>query len=696
MSRICCTPYTAVLLVLALALTTIGCSAGDQTPTRATVSQAPATPPVAQEQSASAESETTEQAQTREAAESLRERLSDSEIAFRENALIDLASTRKATVLDQYLANPFPSPDASVANDRCWGRVGFALAAYKRRSQLARADDYMRSLREEFTLSRSGPADAWSCYFAMPLLWRIYLDPQIKAELPDDVRDDLLALMHEFIVSRSEVATANASTWDVVMSENHDAIQKSSYLLAARALMEAGAPYGPTLILADGNNVTEHYDAWSDYWQRYFRERALEGIGCEVASPIYSKYSLGAYYGVRDFARTAALKERADSFVTLYWADVAQDFLPTIGTRGGASTRIYKNAYLTNGSRQTTHAWSYLYGWHETPRSSAHPMTLVAAASTYTPPALVREQARDRTAPYLYASRRCGRGGMELVNDEPLYLVRFDGGRGSHLLRTSYVTQAYVIGAITFAPNEPYNKLVGQNRAMGVSFASHENDRIVIHGRGLDSDSTTGYNEITGHVTQDVLVVARDPKGKRTAGVRIFIPNGDLWDRRVEYGGWLFTQTDDAYVGIRISKDGYHVGDDPNGHMLDLENSWVPIVIQLGQASEYESFEHFQSSVASNFYETTTTAIEVTKSELTTDSYAQAHTRIRYRSESGDLIKIYSHNRKRPRVNGTPVNLLPTQTYASPFINSNYGDDSVDLHHPIYGTLSLNFEADDS
>lgn len=617
--------------------------------------------------------------------------LTHEERVTREAELAAFVSERKIELLDAYLESPFPSPDASNADDRCWGRAGFALAAYTRGRELARADEYIRDIHSSSGFASTGAADDSPCYFAMPLLLRIYFGASAAAHLTDETRALLLDLMLDFVFARSKVDVAEGSTWLVVMSENHDAIQKAAYLLASRALVEAETPYGPDFVLGDGRTAAQHYAAWQRFWREYFRERAGEGIGCEIASPVYAKHALASYYGVLDFGGGEALTSIANSFLTLYWSDVAQDFLPGSGVRGGAETRTYKNGYLTQGTRQSVRPWAYLYDWHDTPNASTHPLTLVAAASPYLPPALVHAQATDKDTPYLYASRRCGRGGMTRVDGEPLYRISFDHGRGSHILRTSFVTADYVIGALSFDPDEPYNNLAGQNRTMGVSFGSDVNDRIVIHGRGLDKNGTIGYDEITGVVAENVLAVSRDPEFRRSSGVRIFISKGQLWDERVEYAGWFFTRTDAAYVAIRMSEAGYVVHGDPNGKMLDQVDSWTPIIVQMGQARDYASFGAFQASVVANGYVIKRSAAVVTKSGLTSDDFATVTSRIDYRSEAGAVLTTYSHNQRLPKRDGKPIDLLPNHTYSSPWLESEYGSDRVRLSHPLFGALELDF-----
>ena len=615
-------------------------------------------------------------------------------IVLEQEAVTQRADERKRQTFARYLEAPFPSPESEDPATRCWGYAGFALAAYRSGHQVELADRYLREIDLELGVTADGAADASPCYFALPLLARIHFDPAAAPQLTEEIREILLRLMHRYVSTRSRVDTAEASSWHIAMSENHDAIQKGLFLLASRALKEAPAPYGPGLEFADGRSVAEHHAAWVAFWLRYFADRAREGVGCEIASPIYAKHTLASYLGVRDFSGDAALTRRSEDFLQLYWSDVAQDFLPGVGIRAGARTRVYKDAYLKLGTRQSTREASYLYGWHDEAPGSIHPLTLAMAASDFVPLALIRAQATRKHTGYMYRSRRCGRGQVTRIDDEPHYRMQFDGGRGSHLVRTSYLTDAYALGALTFHPNEPYNALVGQNRSMGVQFTSHPNDRISIHGIGRDREGTVGYDEITGVAAEDVLVIARDPENRRSAGIRIFVSAGTLWDSRETVGPWWFSRTEAAYLAIRIPDGGFEVVEEQHGYMLEPRDSWTPIVVQLGQPEADGSFELFQHTVLDDRYVRWNEERTITKSSLSSDDYERLASSVYYRSLRGDVLAVWSHNARVPRINGVAVDLLPDLTYDSPYLASRYRSDLVSLYHPDFGLRELDFGSD--
>ena len=603
----------------------------------------------------------------------------------------DLIALRKQQVLEAYLDSPSPSPNSNNPYDRCWVRAAYSLAAFKSGSGTALAEQYIREIRSEFRFSDDATLGDPPCYFAIPLIWRNYLDPESHARLSEANREDLLEIMWSFVYSRSKVADAQGSVWVITMSENHDALQKSAYLLASRALMEAGYPYGPDTLLADGEDLETHYLTWLDYWYEYFKERALEGISNEVASPTYEKYTLSAYYGVRDFAGDTALESRATDFLALYWADVAQDFLPGANVRGGAATRAYKNAYLTRGSRQSTRDWLYIYQWHDEFSGRPHPMTLIAASSPYNPPDIVRYQATSRDRSHIYTSRRYGMGTSTYIDGLLSYPIRFDGEHGSRILRITHVTKDYALGAMSYSSSHSYNGLTGQNRSMGVQFASGPDDLIVIHGRGLDDNGRIGFNEINGLVSEGVLVVARDPSVTRSGATRVFISNGALWNNRVVRNGWFFTRAGDAYCAIRMPDAGYAVRSVGEGKMLDQIDSWTPIVVQMGQARHYAGFQAFQDSVLQNELAVERENRPITKGTLSSDRYALIQSELSYRTEAGDALVVHSHGRTSSTINEIPLDLAPSKTYSSPYLSNVYGSDTIELSHPLFETLLLDY-----
>jgi hypothetical protein len=584
-------------------------------------------------------------------------------------------SGRRAELLSAAVADPWPAPNDPDPATRCWGRVAFALAAYAQNREIRAADAWVRAIRSDDPFPEEPQATTFPCALAVQLLWRPYLDAAMRARMSPEAQEDVRALMWSFVRRRSRLAVARGDLWRIEHSENIDAIQKASHLLALEALAAAPA-WGPDRPLDDGHSIAEHAAAWRDWWMGYFRERAREGINLEVASPTYAKYTLSAYFNVLDFASDPALRARAADFLTLYFADVAQDFLAPAGIRGLASTRVYKDKALTRSRNESLRQWLWVYGWHDLPIDRAHPMILTAATSAWEPPAIVRAQATDRAGSYSYVSRRPGRGLDLVVDGMTTYPVQVEGG--SHELRTMYVTPDYVLGMLSFGEGEPHNALAGQNRAVGVAFASHPEARLAVYGAGTAQSGRTGYREINGIAARGAALVARDPKASQSLGTRVFLPAGELWDNRDEVAGWLFSRAGNTYLGIRVALGGYLALAVPDGQVLELEIPDSPLLIQMGRAADYASYEAFRSSVLANAFQLLPAPVAW----------------VRYESEAGDVLEYRGASPTLPGlalVNGEPLDLNPPNTYASPFLSGLHGSDVVELSHPHHPALRLDF-----
>ena len=70
-------------------------------------------------------------------------------------------------------------------------------------------------------------------------------------------------------------------------SENHDMLRKGSYLLSAQVLVGAGR--GQELVPGDNVTVAKHLESWEDWFVRYFRFHARQGLQVEISSPGYNE-----------------------------------------------------------------------------------------------------------------------------------------------------------------------------------------------------------------------------------------------------------------------------------------------------------------------------------------------------------------------------------------------------------------------
>jgi methionine-rich copper-binding protein CopC len=566
---------------------------------------------------------------------------------------------RFTRMMQNNITNPYPSTTSAA------GMASYALAAFHLGTDLVTANNYISQFHNDYPVPDSDTI-GFDSYFWLHLIWRIYHDPVMNARLTTQARIDIQEMMWNFIRTRSRTSDAVGDTWVYHDSENHDAMQKSSFLLCAEALKDAPG-YGSSMALADGQTLVQHATAWSGYFQRYFTARAGEGINAEIASPIYAKYSVGVYYNLMDFAESPLLRTLAQRFVTLYWADTASDWTLS-GVRGGGEARCYKDSYLRLGTQYSFYPLLYGYGWHAT-ASTVRTYGIIAAASSYRVPALITACAADPARPnYLYTSRRFGRAGS-VVGDNNF--IAFDSGN-SNLRRDTWVTPDYTMGTMTFDMNRQYTQITDQNRAMGVMFASGPNNRVMVFGKGASTDDKS-YADLNGVTRTNCMVVQRDQNANNTgSGTLIFVPNA-LWNARVEASNWLFLQSGNAYCAIRPAGGTYAATTAANGVDLALSNIWAPVIIQMGQAANYADFAAFRTSVIAN-------ALSFTNNTLT------------YTSEANETFTFYANSKTTPQVNGATVNLNPTKTYDSPYLSMTHGSDLATASYPGYNNLSLNFD----
>jgi hypothetical protein len=242
------------------------------------------------------------------------------------------------------------------------------------------------------------------------------------------------------------------------------------------------------------------------------------------------------------------------------------------------------------------------------------------------------------------------------------YKMTFPNG-GASIRREGWRTPAYAMGTFGIDLSLSYTALNGQDRAMGVMFASDVNHRIMIAGNGTDQNGRRGMAEIHGVSGKDCLVVARDTHATQSSGTRIFVSSGQPWDNRVQVGGWLFTLAGSGYAAIRVATGNWTETAVTGGTMLDLSDMWAPIAIQTGSVEDYASFGDFQQSVMDNAWE-------------------YANGRLSYTSEAGNTFEVWSQSTNTPKLDGAPLELNPTLTYDSAYLHGVHGEDAITLRFP--------------
>lgn len=266
----------------------------------------------------------------------------------------------------------------------------------------------------------------------------------------------------------------------------------------------------------------------------------------------------------------------------------------------------------------------------------------------------------------------------------------FDKDGNAHIRRDVYYTPDYALSTIANDPNRQYRSSVTLAQAMGATFASDQHYRITVMGSGYYAKRA--INGITGTA---VSIISRDPKAQfgvgrfKSNGTRVFISNGDLWDNRLEdASGWFFTHTGSSYVAIRPADKGYRITtkmltwpkgmrnikevEEKEGHFLELKDMWAPLVIQMGRAVDYNSFEAFCAAVKAN-------------------RFVYENEKLTYVSEAKDKYEYWAKIAQPPHINGVKVNLNPTKTYDTPYLSMIHGESKAIISYKGYKDLTLDF-----
>lgn len=605
-----------------------------------------------------------------------------------------LVETRLRENLDFIQANPWPLPEKSLSHaDYMALLLLFKNEKVEEANRLVLA--YCGADRTHEYVGKKVSNDRCEALLRIYLMERTrkLLTPEASKAIEDYAWD--LLTKYNAGISKAIVDQATLTTF--LIPNNGQTNRWRRYTLALQVVRKA-KQYGPDFKL-DGATINAHCLAWDKFWIRFFQTFPKEGTDMDVAHPgAYGQCTVGVMYDLSDLADNAEVRRLAGNFLTLFWAEVASEFQPTTGERGGMATTRWPHDKF----RQPFWARDllYCYHWHDNKPASTFLGNVLFLTSDYRPSEIFAALARNQERGcYLVTSRRPGWIGYVGVENSVVYdplvhpVILFGKHGDSHFRRDVYYTPDYALGTMTTDPERTYISELILTPVMGATFASGERDRVTVTGTGYYP--VRAINGITGAA---VSIVARDPNAEfgqgrfKSDGTRVFISNGKLWDNRVEdKSGWFFTRADNAYVAIRAAAQGYRVTTntyvwldresvnrrmatvpEKDGHFLELNDLWSPIVIQMGRAADHKSFEDFCDSVRANRFE-----------------YQDG--KLTYSSLAKDAYEVWAKGTQPPRINGTEVNLNPPRTFDSPFLSMEHGSSKAVIRYPGHKELVLDF-----
>lgn len=474
----------------------------------------------------------------------------------------------------------------------------------------------------------------------------------------------------EVAKANSKLAEAQRDVWEMEGSENHHVASKSCDLLVAQFLRTI--PEYANQKYDDGSTLAQQYEARRDYFLRWFDERAKRGQFVEAASPSYQGDSIAAIFNLRDFAEDPVLRKKAEMYLDLVYANIAEETLLT--TRGGPKSRVKVGHEYES---MTDRGYDLLFN---APDRTFEPLNVGGpSTSNYYPPPAVVALAQDTTARGVYAFTKrwpgpVAEGGSRSARDPDGILWRtLDPERS--VLRYGFATPSYVLGSAGLDARWLDDASMGF-RWQGVVFASDPLARIGFEAMPARRKDWHGFNPFFSVQDRNILITqkwAPTPPNPRTANpTYLCVYFSPTLDDLEEKDGWIFVKDGGAFAALHVVTGGYHwaptwkhqadVGAEKPMITLDAENA--PVILIANESADYRhDFAAFQNAVTSQ--------------------------PIRYERGVLHFASISFQGPAQPaRVNGEPVDLAPALGYDSPFIRSEWnsgliyirkGDDNVVL-----------------
>jgi hypothetical protein len=517
-------------------------------------------------------------------------------------------------------------------------------------------------------------------YWELVILSRMVNAPEVLAKLSDKTEQAIKAVLWDFVFSFDRAGYCDASIKNINViynSDNHDMIHRCIFLMSAQALKND--PSWKTLKYADGTNAERHFNAWRKNLLEYFRFRAMTGVNVEFGSSVYAALYLQPIFNIYDYCEDKTLAEQSGKFITLYFADAAQETLG--GIRGGAKVRVYKTATAYSYLRDRLLSYNHiLAGVPVIMPFNAPTDCFTAVCSKYRLPSVVRELITDINdkGSYSYKSNRLAQGthilGYEYEKGAkaPIYTAEFQSG----LLRYTYSTPDYILGTFTIDETKNYMLINAQNQWMGLITSASPQSRLVVH-LTPTLDERTGCRELQAVQYKNSAIIRKQLAANDTSLMRIYF--SDEFKQTNDCNVLLF-ENDKVYVGVICAhpkaKNDYEIvkTDLGPGKFITFRNPDVFIVLEVAMKDQYQNLKAFSMDIADN--------------KLRFDNNNDM---ISYESSMNNCtLTMYTYN-KMPEVNGVPVDVRPKKIYDSPYIEGYFKNPRIKITGVKGNSMILDF-----
>lgn len=439
---------------------------------------------------------------------------------------------------------------------------------------------------------------------------------------------------------------AQESPWLQHGSENHNLMEMAGNLLAAQFLRNH--PSYASQKYDDGTDLETMYQAWNKRMNAWFDTRAQAGLFTEWGSPSYDADIAHVFLNMRDFAEDPVLRKKAEMFLNLYYAAVAEDTIAS--SRGGAKMRT-KNDYLFLPFRE--HGYDLIFnapgGTFEPPGENFW------SSSNYYPPAAVSALATDVTGrgPYTILKRVTG-----VVDDEKSRKGYRQISADRSLPFYTYATPHYAIGSNFYDTGWSYASTASSWQ--GVIFDGAPSARIAFYIKPAGTRDWHLFQSYVSAQDRNVLAVQKwhtsPPNLPEHQPSFLQVYFAVTLDAVTEDGsGWIFTRSGASYAAVKVVKGGYtwneawaHADSPAKDRCTITLKEDSPVLVVVNEASDYNNdFDAFKSAIK-----------------------AQP---ISY--DDGTLkfaTLTFSGTKQLPQIDGETANLSPSRLFDSPFIRSEW------------------------
>jgi hypothetical protein len=472
----------------------------------------------------------------------------------------------------------------------------------------------------------------------------------------------------------SKLVEGKRPVWDTEGSENHHLASKTCDLLVAQFLRKL--PQYASQKYDDGSTLEEQYQARLAYFLEWFDERAKKGQYTEAASPSYQADSVNAIFNIRDFAEDPLLRRKAEIYLDLTYAVIAEETLLT--SRGGPKSRVkvgheYDEGIIDRG-------YNVMF---DAPGRGYEPIgDTTRATSNYYPPQAIVDLARDtkNRGTYSFATRWPGPivpgKGKKSGDPDGVLWRAIDADRS--VLRKGFCTPNYVLGSVALPPDTAEDASSGF-RWQGVVFAGDKLARIGFEVQPSKKKNWHGFNPFWTTQDRNLFVTEcwapvppNDPVA-HPAGLRAYF--SPTLDEVVEEKAWIFVREGAAFAAVKVTGGEYTwtpkwkhadelTGD--NKAFITLDNDKARVILYCADASDYgDDFAKFRAVVAA-------------QPIVTSDGMTHFST------------IVFPGHPDQGTINGKPVDIAPERGNDSPFVRSEWNSGKYYIRKGD-ATLTLDF-----